>query len=76
MARYIMPTYRILEATDGDEYDALQQEQDLYWSILNCGWIDFQDGSRAKALLWDLFGEETATRANMEALEKPPPIEE
>jgi len=68
---YLRETYRILEATDRDEFEDLQQQQDLYWSILGLGVVDFREGSMAQTMLFELFGEGTTTRANLEALGKP-----
>lgn len=76
-ARYLRETYRILEALDRDEYAALNANDKKHlWYILSLGVVDFSEDSMAKALLRDLFGEGTATRANLENLEKPIPEEE
>ena len=76
-SRYKLETYRFFEATDRTEFEELSAgDRATYWSLLGLGVLDFREGSLAKTLLYECFGEGTTTRANFEELEKPPPIEE
>jgi len=77
MARTLRRTFRILEATTATDYNALSAGQkDAYKMILSCGLVDLAEGAPMKIRLWDLFGEETDTYANLESLLEAPPIEE
>ena len=63
-------TYKIIEATDQTEYNALSDNnKDRYALIISAGRVDFEEGTIVKATLWAMFGEGTTTRANLEALE-------
>ena len=62
-------SHEILEATDQDEYGALSgTKKNAYDMILKCGMVDLNEGTQVRASLWDMFGEGTTTRANLEAL--------
>lgn len=60
-------SHEILEATDPDEYDDLDDEEE-YDRLLNCGIVDLNDGKYGKTKLWELFDSESTTRANLVAL--------
>jgi DnaJ-class molecular chaperone len=47
-----IPTYKILEATDSDEYTALDANKKAWYNLfISAGTLDMSDGSKA----WDLF---------------------
>ena len=75
MARHRLETYRIVEATDQGEFVVLSAaNRALYWNLLHLGVVDFQESSNVRTHLWSMFGEGTATRAALEALERPPAL--
>ena len=75
--RFLQKTYRILEATDITEYNALSDgNKSAYQIILSCGIVDYREGSSARTKLWSMFGEGTTTRENLEALIPESPVEE
>lgn len=65
----ILPTYKILEATDPAEYVALTPGNvALYNLIISAGTIDLGTTTMARVVLWGMFGEGTITRTNLIAL--------
>ena len=62
-------TYRILDATDISEYNALSDDdKTLYHLIISAGIVDLQDGTNTRTVLMAIFGPGTTTRANLIAL--------
>ena len=61
--------YEILDATDATEYNALSDaNKDAYGLIISCGMVNLLDGSPSRTKLWNIFGEGTDTRTNLEIL--------
>ena len=66
---YVFATYKIVEATIASEYSALSTaNKTAYGMIVSLGTVDLSDGTATKDKLWDMFGAETTTRANLETL--------
>ncbi len=66
---HIFHTYKIVEATITSEYSALSTaNKTAYGMIISLGTVDLAVGTATKDKLWDMFGAETTTRANLEAL--------
>ena len=62
-------SYRILEELDSTEYAALTDAQkDGIFHILACGMVDLNDGKVGKTRLWNWFGAESTTVANLTTL--------
>ena len=62
-------SYKILEALDTDEYDALTNTQkDGVKTLLSCGRVDLNEGKAGRVRLWNWFGAESTTVANLTAL--------
>ena len=62
-------TYQIVEALDDTEYGSLNTSQKaIYALIISAGMVDLSAGTRTRAKLWEMFGEGTTTRSNLEAL--------
>lgn len=71
MARrvYMFESHQIFNATDVSEYLVLTAaNKALYQLVISQSHIDMADGKNARTALWTLFGEESATRANLAAL--------
>ena len=65
----IFSSHTILEALDSDEYDALTDtEKEGVKILLSCGRVDLNDGKAGKVRLWNWFGAESTTVANLTAL--------
>ena len=65
----IFRSYEILEALDVDEYNALTATQkDGVKVLLSCGLVDLNDGKAGRVRLWNWFGAESTTVANLTAL--------
>lgn len=59
-------THEILEATVGAEYNALSDaNKDAYVLIISCGIINLTDGNALRAKLWNMFDDQSTTRANL-----------
>ena len=69
LTQTVFPTYKIVEATVTSEYSALSTaNKTAYGMIISLGTVDLSDGTATKDKLWDMFGAETTTRANLETL--------
>lgn len=65
----IYNAYEVLEAIDVTEYNALTDVQkDGVKMLLCCGEVDLNDGKAGKVRLWNWFGAESDTVANLTAL--------
>ena len=65
----VFHSYQILEALDVDEYNALTATQkDGVKVLLSCGLVDLNDGKAGRVRLWNWFGAESTTVANLTAL--------
>ena len=65
----IFDSYKILEAIDSTEYDALTDAQkDGVKTLLSCGRVDLNEGKIGRVRLWNWFGAESTTVANLTAL--------
>lgn len=72
MAEFLRESYRIIEATELGEWKQLDEEgKQRYALIVSAGQVDMADGSKARSTLWNLFGGNSTTRANLELLLKP-----
>lgn len=59
-------SYQIVEATDDSEYAALSAgNKSLYALIISLGIVDLSMGTKVRAMLADMFGPGTVTRANL-----------
>jgi hypothetical protein len=66
----ITQTYRIVEATDSTEYNALSDtNKGRYALIISAGLVDLMDGTAIRSTLWSMFGDGTTTRDNIIALD-------
>ena len=64
-----IPSYKVLEALDTAEYNALTDEQKNGVSILlSCGEVDLNEGKVGRVRLWNWFGAESTTVANLTGL--------
>ena len=62
----VYATYKISEATDATEYNALTDGQKaVYHIILSMGTVDLSDGISVRATLFAFFDENSTTRANL-----------
>jgi hypothetical protein len=65
----IFESYVVLECLDATEWSALTSTQkDGVKAILMCGLVDLNDGKAGKTRLWNWFGSESTTIANITAL--------
>jgi len=65
----IFHTYKILALTDASEYNALSDaNKDAYRMIISCGKARLIEGADLLDKLYNMFGEGTTTRDNLEAL--------
>ena len=59
-------TYKVVEATDNTEYgDLSDNNKDAYQMIISCGFIDLSNGTAIRTKLWNMFDENSTTRANL-----------
>ena len=62
----IISTYKIMEATDIDEFNALSDaNKTAYRQAISCGTVDLTDGTQIRAFLWSVFDAQSTTRANL-----------
>ena len=62
-------SYKVLECLDATEHAALTDTQkDGVLHLLACGLVDLNDGKAGKTRLWNWFGAESTTVANLTAL--------
>ena len=62
----LVATYKIMEATDIDEYNALSDSnKNAYGMLISCGVVDLSDGTQIRTNLWSMFDSESTTRANL-----------
>lgn len=62
-------SHHILEALDITEHNALTDgEKEGVLLLLSCGRVDLNDGKAGKVRLWNWFGAESTTVANLTAL--------
>ena len=60
---------QVLDNTISSEYNALSAaNKDAYKMILSCGVLDLTDGNSIRTKLWNMFDENSTTRANLIAL--------
>jgi len=65
----VFRSYIVLEELDATEHNALTDAQkDGVLHILACGLVDLNDGKVGKVRLWNWFGAESTTVANLTAL--------
>ena len=65
----IFPSYQILEELDATEYAGLGAGAIAgIDTMLSCGLVDLNDGKAGKVRLWNWFGAESTTVANLTAL--------
>lgn len=65
----IFSSHTILEALDITEHNALTDgEKEGVLLLLSCGRVDLNDGKAGKVRLWNWFGAESTTVANLTAL--------
>ena len=65
----VFHAYEVLECLDATEHAALTDTQkDGVLHLLACGRVDLNDGKAGKERLWNWFGEESTTVANLTAL--------
>jgi len=65
----VFSSYIILEELDATEYASLTDtEKDGVLHLLACGKVDLNDGKVGKVRLWNWFGTESTTVANLTAL--------
>jgi len=62
----IFATYNIIEATVASEYNVLSDaNKDAYRQIISCGVVDLSDGTEIRTKLWNIFDENSTTRASL-----------
>ena len=65
----VFQSYKVLECLDATEHAALTDTQkDGVKTLLSCGCVDLNDGKAGKVRLWNWFGAESTTVANLTAL--------
>jgi len=65
----VFKSYQVLECLDTTEHAALTDgEKDGIKHLLMCGRVDLNDGKAGKVRLWNWFGAESTTVANLTAL--------
>ena len=65
----VFRSYIVLECFDATEHAALTDTQkDGVLHLLACGLVDLNDGKAGKVRLWNWFGAESTTVANLTAL--------
>ena len=65
----VFESYLVLECLDATEHNALTDPQkDGVLHLLACGKVDLNDGKAGKTRLWNWFGAESTTVANLTAL--------
>ena len=65
----VFDAYIVLEELDATEHNALTDSQkDGVLHLLACGKVDLNDGKAGKTRLWNWFGAESTTVANLTAL--------
>ena len=65
----VFASYKVLECLDATEHAALTDTQkDGVLHLLACGRVDLNDGKAGKVRLWNWFGAESTTVANLTAL--------
>ena len=65
----VFESYLVAPCLNGTEYDALTDTQkEGVKIILSCGRVDLSDGASMKTRLWNWFGAESTTVANLTAL--------
>ena len=65
----VFHSYVVLEELDATEHAALTDTQkDGVLHLLACGLVDLNDGKAGKTRLWNWFGAESTTVANLTAL--------
>ena len=69
LATNVFHSYEVEPCLDGTEYNALTDTQkEGVKIILSCGRVDLSDGASMKTRLWNWFGAESTTVANLTAL--------
>ena len=62
MADFRIETYRILNATEASEYQALSAaNKDFYKIIISAGIVNLEPGSIVRETLWGMFDDESVT---------------
>jgi len=65
----VFRSYEVLECLDATEHAALTDTQkDGVLHLLACGRVDLNDGKAGRVRLWNWFGAESTTVANLTAL--------
>lgn len=65
----VFESYEVLDCIDPTEHDALTDTQkDGVLHLLACGKVDLNDGKAGRVRLWNWFGAESTTVANLTAL--------
>ena len=59
-------TFNIIDNTDSTEYNALSDaNKDAYKMIVSSGVVDLSDGTSIRTKLWNMFDDQSTTRANI-----------
>ena len=59
-------THLIIENTDTTEYNALSDaNKSAYLMVIACGKVDLTDGMEIRTKLWNMFDDQSTTRANI-----------
>ena len=62
----VVASWKVLECLDATEHAALTDTQkDGVLHLLACGQVDLNDGKAGKVRLWNWFGAESTTVANL-----------
>jgi hypothetical protein len=65
----VIYTFELSEATDDTEYLALSAGQkSTYALLISLGMLDISSGTAIRTKLWNMFGDGSTTRTNLEAL--------
>jgi hypothetical protein len=65
----VIYTFELIDATDDSEYSVLSTSQkNVFALIVSSGIIDISSGTAIRTKLWDMFGDGSTTRTNLEAL--------
>jgi len=74
---YLIWAYKILDATNASEYNALSDaNKDAYRLIASCGVVNFDEGSATYTKLFNIFPDGTTTYDALVALANPTHVPE
>ena len=62
----VIASCQIINATVNSEYNSLSDNhKEIYKMIISCGVLDLTEGTSIRTKLWNMFDENSTTRANL-----------